>query len=78
MAFLIGNGVFAAVVWGYYLYVGGNKARFVSGAVLAFVAFIGGIVTGYIANAPGKKKPVKRGRRSAASGIDTSAFDDIA
>lgn len=76
----VGNAVFAAIVWGYYLYVGGDHTRFVSGAVLAFMAFLGGIVTGYIANIStrGKKTP-KHGRthRSNAAKVDPSAFDEI-
>jgi len=43
---MAGNLLFAGIMWGYYLYVGGNQRAFIDGAVLSLIAFASGTLVG--------------------------------
>ena len=69
------NAAFAAIVWMYYLYVGGNRPVFVQGTVLAFVSLACGILIGALL---AHRRQARPSRRRSVPRIDEAAFDQIA
>jgi hypothetical protein len=64
---VVGNLLYAASVYGLWLFVGGDTAKFQPALLFATIAFAGGIATGIVANQPAKQKRKTRGRRSSTS-----------
>ena len=65
---LIGNVLFIGVLAGWYFYADGDRNLLLPGVVLAFAAFICGIVMGYILHTP-RKLPAGSVRRMDRTGI---------
>jgi hypothetical protein len=55
---LIGNILFIGVLAGWYFYADGNRDLLLPGVILAFAAFICGIIMGYILHTPRKRRAV--------------------
>lgn len=69
---IIGNLLFAAMIWGYYLYVDGNRDQFLHGALLIAIAFISGTLVGaWLGRASARPKPTKK------TIVNRQAFDQI-
>jgi hypothetical protein len=75
MKLIVGNIVFAAMVWGWYAYVGGAaNPAFKPGLVAIFLAFLAGIGIGlWLIHTP---KP-KALPRKASAAVDSTVFDRI-
>ena len=72
---IIGNAIFAGIVWGYYVFLNGNRPEFLRGAVAIGIGFFCGTITGAWLNRPAVGKSIRRGSRLRT---DLSAFDHIA
>lgn len=55
---LLGNALFAGLIWGWYYHIHGDRDLMVSGGVLAFASLLVGIFMGYILHGPTKVKRV--------------------
>ena len=69
---VIGNAVFAAIIWAYYLYVGGNRTRFLEGVLLAGLAFATGALVGASLRERRQRRSLRRG-----PAISDEVFDQI-
>jgi len=72
---LVGNGLYAAAVYGFWFMVDGDRAKFVPAFIFATITFFAGIVTGIVANQPRKTK--KKKWRKGASSVSSDAFDSL-
>jgi len=57
---IVGNTIFAALVYGWYVYVDGNRDWAIAGAVLAFVSMMIGTVVGYALNRQPPQRPTTK------------------
>ena len=71
---MLGNAVFAGIIWGYWAYAGGNRAEFVRGAILISIAFVSGVVIGAWLNRSMPNRVQKSGKRIVPN---VTAFDQI-
>lgn len=70
---MLGNAVFAGIIWGYWAYVGGNREEFVRGAILISITFVCGVIIGAWLNRSMPRRP-KLGKRNVP---EMAAFDQI-
>jgi hypothetical protein len=77
---LVGNGLYAMAVWGFWLAVDGDRAKFVPAFIFASITFFAGIATGIVASQTKKHKPTKRKptkRMNRAPRVTADAFETI-
>jgi hypothetical protein len=71
---LLSNVIFAGMIWGYYVYVGGNRAEFMRGVILISIVFVCGVLIGAWLNRSMPKRVAKLAKQRLP---ELAAFDQI-
>ena len=72
---LLANGVFAGIIWGFWIWCGGDRTVFLPALVLAGIAYCVGLTVGLMQLSG--RRTSNPSRRRGNTPIDVGAFDQI-
>jgi hypothetical protein len=76
MYIAISNVFYAGILWGFYVYVGGEREKLIPGVIMATACYLAGMLLGFACAQPKQSRPLLMASKPSAK-VSQSDFDEL-
>jgi hypothetical protein len=76
MYIAISNVFYAGILWGLYVYVGGEREKLIPGVIMATACYLAGIMLGFACAQPKQSRPILKVSKQSAK-VSQADFDKL-